>query len=170
MTQPKFAPILECDEVRATMRLPIPPPWRLHRPAELAPAPAPAHRPHTGSPGPDQGYALHLAERFGPALLLTEGEHADDVLAGATAIALRRASIFGRAPVSADLRLALDLFGFLTGAEEDLVDARRELFAGAAHDYDVRRDLADNIPEDKLRQSPSDVTATGADWVSLLEG
>ena len=83
--------------------------------------------------------------------MLEPGEHAEDVLAGAVAIALRRASIFGRAPVAADIELALSLFGYLgradgTAAPSELVEFRRERFAGAAHDYWRRRALADEIP------------------------
>ena len=49
--------------------------------------------------------------------MLEPGEHAEDVLAGAVAIALRRAAIFGRAPVTADIELALELFKYLVGDE-----------------------------------------------------
>ena len=78
--------------------------------------------------------------------MLEPDEHAEDVLAGAVAIALRRAAIFGRAPVGADIELALRLFKYLVGDEgtwpsSDLVALRRERFAGAAHDY-WRRQVA----------------------------
>ena len=72
-----------------------------------------ASGPGMGHQGPDQGYALKLAQSFAGRLVLAAGEREDDALAGCCAVALRRASIFGRAPVMHDLRLALELFGFL---------------------------------------------------------
>ena len=44
-------------------------------------------------------------------LVLTPGEHERDVLAGACAVALKRASLFGRAPVVHDLTVALTASG-----------------------------------------------------------
>ena len=61
-----------------------------------------------GSQGPDQGYALKLAEALRPKLVLTEGESADDVLAGAVQIGLKRASLFTRGPVIHDLKIDHD--------------------------------------------------------------
>jgi hypothetical protein len=159
MTQPKFAPILESSEVRDSLRLPVPPPWKPHRPADFRADPSPPRRPNGGIPGPDQGYALHLAGLLADRLRLGEHEHADDVLAGAVMIGLRRAALFGRAPVKADVELALDLFGYLEGAPEELVDARSRYFAGAAHDYWQQRDLAEWVPEATLRMTPAAVRA-----------
>ena len=56
---------------------------------------------------------LKLAKRFVNRLILTPGEDVHDVLAGCSAVALKRASLFGRAPVVHDLILVLQLFGFL---------------------------------------------------------
>ena len=66
-----------------------------------------------GFQGPDQGYMLKLAKRFVNRLILMPGEDVHDVLAGCSAVALKRASLFGRAPVVYDLILVLQLFGFL---------------------------------------------------------
>ena len=117
-----------------------------------------------GSQGPDQGYALKLAERFAGGLVLADGEREDDALAGCCAVALRRASLFGRAPVVHDLRLALELFGFLGDADAELLAWRRSRFAGAAghHGYDVRLRLADLVPEATLRATPESVSAARA--------
>ena len=49
--------------------------------------------------------------------MLEPGERADDVLAGAVAIGLRRAAIFGRVPIGADIELALRLFKYLVDEE-----------------------------------------------------
>ena len=163
MTQPKYAPILESSEVRGVLRLPAPPEWRPHRPADYQPDPSRPRRPNTGIPGPDQGYALRLAELFSDRLRLGENEHAEDVLAGAVAIALRRAALFGRAPVKDDIELALDVFCYLEGGAEEVVDARSRYFAGASHDYWQRRDLAEWVPESTLRMTPAEVRRILAD-------
>jgi hypothetical protein len=171
MTQPKFAPVTDRAEVREAYKLPGAAEWYSHRPADYQPRPHDRHRPNTGIPGPDQGYALLLAERLGDRLRLTDVEHTDDVLAGAVAIGLRRASIVGRGPVLGDIELALHLFGYLEGAPEDLVEARERLFAGIAHDYWQQRDLADLIPEDTFRLSPAQVRDSLASdpnsWLTL---
>jgi hypothetical protein len=157
MTQPKFAPIVESSEVRDAMRMPTPEPWVAHRPGDYFAAPGASRPPNTGICGPDQGYALHLAERFESRLRLVGHEHSQDVLSGAVAIAMKRASVFGRAPVSADIEIALRLYGFLGGAVDDQIAARGRAFAGSHHDYWQQRDLADFVPESTLRMTPAAV-------------
>jgi hypothetical protein len=159
MTQPKFAPIMEQQEVREVQRFGAPASWTPHRPGESRPAPREKSAAGLGIPGPDQGYALALANRYHDRLVLDPDERAEDVLAGAVAIALRRAAIFGRAPIAADIELALGLFKYLVSDEEtwpsgDLVALRRERFAGAAHDYWRRRALAEAVPEAALQLNP----------------
>lgn len=177
MTQPKFAPIMEQHEVRAGYQLGVPGPWEIHRPGESRPAPHAQNLAGLGIPGPDQGYALELATRFEDRLGLEPDERAEDVLAGAVAIALRRAAIFGRAPVGGDVELALNLFKYLVGGDGtspsgDLVAWRREHLAGAAHDYWRRRALADAIPEATLRLKPGTVAqrleTEPASWQELV--
>lgn len=159
MTQPKFAPILPNGEVREVYQLDPPAPWWMHRPGDFRADPA-AHRGKgRGSAGPDQGYALLLAERYVDRLRLADGEHVADVLAGVTVVATRRAALFGRAPVAADLELALHLFGFLDGGSEEMVETRRRLFAGVSHGYWVGRELADAVPESTLRLTPAEVSS-----------
>lgn len=161
MTQPKFAPIAQEDEVRPAYRLEPPAPWRASRPAEIRPASSPTIR-GGGVPGPDQGYALRLAERFEGALVLEPGEHAEDVLAAAVAIGLRRAASFGRAPVSDDIELPLVLFGYLAPASPDEVERRRPLVAGASHDYVRLRSIVESIPKATLRSTLAGVRSAGA--------
>ena len=123
--------------------------------------------PGMGHQGPDQGYALKLAQRFAGRLVLAAGEREDDALAGCCAVALRRASIFGRAPVVHDLRLALELFGFLIDTDAALVSWRRAYFAGAAghHGYHVKLRLAELVPTETLRLTPAAVAeACSKDW------
>lgn len=154
MTQPKFAPILPHDEVRDLYKLPVPPSWKPHRPADFDPG---DHRAGGGVAGPDQGYALLLAERFADRLVLRSGEHEEDVLSGAAAIALRRAASFGRAPVSGDLEVALELFGFLSEAPDEIAAARSDVFDGVAHDYWRERELAGVVRESTLRLNLKDL-------------
>jgi hypothetical protein len=124
-----------------------------------------------GNQGPDQGYALKLAERFRGGLHLAPGESEDDVLAGCVAVALRRASLFGRAPVVHDLRVAFELFGFLDeAADDELVAFRSPLFAELAnpHHYLEVRHVVSGVPEESLRLSPEAVRARRAEWRALV--
>ena len=121
--------------------------WRADRPGELADGPQPAGT-GFGHQGPDQGYALRLARDFAPRLELQVGEKPGDVIAGCVMVALKRASLFGRAPVTADLQVAFDHWGYLDArAPIEVVASRRELFAGAGgHDgYPVRSRIADEV-------------------------
>ena len=127
--------------------------------------------PGMGHQGPDQGYALKLGERFAGRLVLAAGEREDDALAGCGAVAMRRASLFGRAPVLHDLRLALELFGFLDDADAALVTWRRARFAGAAghHGYHVKLRLTELVPDETLRLTPAAVAeARSKDWRAPL--
>ena len=140
------------------------------RPGEVVGVEPPAGE-GMGCQGPDQGYALKLAERFAGQLVLAAGEREDDALAGCCAVALRRASLFGRAPVMHDLRLALELFGFLIDADAALVTWRRAHFAGAAghHGYHVKLRLAELVPAETLGSTPASVSeACSQDWRAPL--
>ncbi|MEE2768224.1 MAG: hypothetical protein VX833_03325 [Actinomycetota bacterium] len=134
--------------------------WRADRAGEVESAGRDLQGASLGHPGPDQGYVLRLVRLFEPQLRLAEGERRSDVVAGVVAVALKRASLCGRAPVAEDLRVAFDLFGFLSDASEELIARRRELFDGAAghHNYrDVRR-IVDLVPVSALQvgvDSPS---------------
>ena len=145
--------------------------WIASRPGELVDG-----QPHgdlLGNQGPDQGYVLSLVRRFEGKLTLTSGEHERDALAGAAAVALKRASLFGRAPVVHDLTVALTIWGFLGDAPSELVDFRKPLFEEVAHPhhYAEQRHLADLVPDDVLRLTPAQVTeAHRSDWSSLVAG
>lgn len=86
--------------------------WRADRPGDLPNSPLPSGGGY-GHQGPDQGYALNLAKRFIPLLKLQPGESVNDVVAGCVTVALKRASLFGRAPLAEDLRVAFAHWGFL---------------------------------------------------------
>jgi hypothetical protein len=124
-----------------------------------------------GSQGPDQGYMLSLARRFEGKLTLATGEHEKDALAGAVAVALKRASLYGRAPVVHDLTVALTIWGFLGEAPKELAELRTHLFEEVSHphQYVDQRRIVDLVPESALRMSPGQVAeAQRADWRSLL--
>jgi hypothetical protein len=169
---PKFQPLSAEDSAITSYQSPdhVPDAWTADRPGEID-----GRQPqgaHFGYQGPDQGYALALAARLEPDLVLSAIERADDAIAGCVAIALRRASIYGRAPVIHDVRIALTIWGFLDPAPPaELVDLRVERFEGVGnpHHYDEVRSIADAVPESTLRSTPVQVSeAYPAQWRSLL--
>ena len=167
MAQPDYVPVSPSDRVRESEPMPPPRRWTTDRPGELTNL-RPPEGDAFGHPGPDQGFALKLADRFLDRLQLEPGEHAEDAIAGCVAVALKRASIFGRAPVIYDLELAFRLFGFLDNAPRELVLWRKRLFQAASHHYWEQRAIVDLVPEDTLRLTPADVAARSADWRSLV--
>lgn len=167
MAQPEFVPLHAGDRVRAAERLPAPAGWRQDRAAELV-APGVPTGARFGTPGPDQGYGLTLAARFVDRLELADGEHSEDAVAGCLGVGLRRAALFGRAPVIYDLELAFTILGYLGGAPADLVAFRVPLVRGAAHDYWAQRDVADKVKEPTLRLTPAQARANLDEWRSLL--
>ena len=170
MAAPDYVPVKPTHQPRSYES----PPWRpdvwvADRPAEVIGEVVERDEGQVGSPGPDQGYIWTLVEGE---IHLAEREHMDDVLAGAVAIGLKRASSYGRAPIVHDLRVALTIWGFLdvTPAPE-LVAVRRKMFEGIAspHHYTERRAVVDAVPESSLRQTPAQVgQAHRADWRPLL--
>ena len=169
MAAPEYVPVKPMDDVRAYESPPRrPQPWMADRPGDFRGAQPRGDR--LGAQGPDQGYALKLAhEVFVPTLRL-DGVDAEDAVAGCVAIALKRASIFGRAPIAHDLRLAFGLFGFLDEAPPDeLVALRRRVFAGVSHPhhYGEARSIADAVPESTLRLPHDEISAV--EWRELLD-
>jgi hypothetical protein len=129
--------------------------------------------PQLGHQGPDQGFALRIAARLRPKLVLGAGEDADDVVQGCLGVALRRASMFSRAPVVHDLTIAFTIFGYLDeDPPDELVELRRPMFEGlrhTAHHYSDSRAVADLPPEETLRCTPDQVAARYPDeWRALL--
>lgn len=170
MTQPAFVPIAEHDQVRPAFRLATPHRWTPTRPAEVR-VPRHATSPLMGSPGPDQGYALRLAHRFEPRLVLMAGEDLEDVELGAALLAARRAGSFGRAPCAHDLRAVLALWGFLTDQPPgELVEERTRAFKGVAHDYHLQRALVGRVPDETLRLAPDQIEGRVAagEWRTLV--
>lgn len=146
----------------------VPASWVPGRPGEIDGRQPAGER--LGYQGPDQGYVITLAERARHKVRIQTGEDIDDVLRGCSLVALRRASLFGRAPVVHDLTLALHVWGFLSDAPpSDLVVARRELFAGVSshHHYKEGRAIADMVPESTLRMTPDQVAVRLGEWKQL---
>jgi hypothetical protein len=129
--------------------------------------------PRLGEPGPDQGFALRIAARLRPKVQLQAGENLDDAIRGCLGVALRRASIFSRAPVVHDLTIAFTIWGFYDpNPPAELVEVRRTMFEGlrlVGHHYMEARAVADLPPETTLRMTPAQVAdAYPAEWRSLL--
>lgn len=171
MAAPQFVPTDPTERPRAYQGpSTVPSRWTGNRPADI-----PGRQPsgaHLGSPGPDQGYALLLAERLRPRVSVSAGESVDDALSGCLGIALRRAALYGRAPVIHDLTIALTVWGYLDAAPPaDLLEVRRHAFAGLshlAHHYAEARSLVDQVPEATLRMTPDQVgRAYPAQWRTL---
>lgn len=157
MAAPRFTPVAPIDTSRGYDSPDVVPPmWIADRPADVR-GRQPVG-PRLGFQGPDQGYALKLAELVRPDVVLQAGESIDDAMVGIVATALRRASMFGRAPVIHDLRLAQRIWGFADAEPPaDLVAGRRAFFDGLAigHDGERERALVDAVPEATLRATPS---------------
>jgi len=157
MAAPRFSPVGPIDTSRGYSSPDVvPDSWTPDRPGDLA-GPQPIGE-RLGSQGPDQGYALKLAELVRPDVIVQPGESVDDALVGIVATAMRRASLFGRAPVIHDLRLAQRIWGFADASPPaSLLAARQNLFDGLArgHAYDQTRALVDTVPEATLRATPA---------------
>jgi len=167
VTQPDFVPAEPTDRVRPSERLHIPLSWRQDRPGELLELRAPTG-PRTGRTGPDLGYGLKLARRLQPRLVLAEGEHSEDAIAGCFACGCRRAATFGRAPVIHDMEWAYTLWGYLGDAPTDLVAARVPLFRGASHHYWDQRQIVDAVSDAALRLTPAQVRGQLGSWRQLV--
>jgi hypothetical protein len=172
MAAPKFAPVSPTDDARGYESPDhVPTAWMPDRPAEIRGFQPEGGR--LGYQGPDQGFAIKIANTFRPKLQLVAGESADDAVRGCLGIALRRASMFSRAPVVHDLTVAFTAWGFLDpNPPAELVALRSRLFDGlahVAHSYDEARELVDMMPEATLRMTPQAVAAAyPGQWRTLV--
>jgi hypothetical protein len=163
-----YVPTRPEDAPRRSAAIPPPAGWRAVRPGDLGPAQPAGHL--FGAPGPDQGYALTLAQRLNDRLELVPPETAHDALALGAEVAMKRAALFGRAPVLADVEAGLTFFGWLGGAPPDLVAWRRLATAGVAENYARRRALVDAVPEAVLRRHPGEIRDGLLRWRDRLAG
>ena len=172
MAAPKFAPVSPIDDSRVYGSPDIvPASWKPDRPGDLVGFQPEGAR--LGYQGPDQGFAIKIANGFRDRLQLQPGEHVADAIQGCLGIALRRASMFSRAPVVHDLTIAFTIWGFLdSNPPSELKSQRLRLFEGVSntlHHYDEARALADMVPEATLRMTPAQVTAAyPGRWRELL--
>ncbi|MBS1847159.1 MAG: hypothetical protein JST73_02685 [Actinobacteria bacterium] len=147
--------------------------WRRGaRPGEIVPNAMPQGG-LFGNHGPDIGYAYKLVHRVSDRIKVVGNEQREDAEAGAIAVAMRRAARNGRAPILADLEVALTIWGFFDDQPASgLRVMRAELFEGAhaeAHGYDLRREIAAAVSDHALAMTPAAVTAAHAqDWASLF--
>lgn len=172
MAAPRFSPVPPTERPRAYASPDhVPEPWNPDRPGEIDGFQPDG--PRLGAQGPDQGFALRIASKLRPKLELQDGEDADDVVQGCLGVALRRASIFSRAPVVHDWTIAFTIWGYYDAdPPTELVELRRPMFEGLrhhGHHYLEARAVADMPPEQTLRMTPQQVTdAYPADWRELL--
>ncbi|MEY2448701.1 MAG: hypothetical protein QOH79_2177 [Acidimicrobiaceae bacterium] len=172
MAAPEYVPVKPMDDVRTYESPPRRPgSWLATRPGDLH-----GENPHGdrfGHPGPDQGYALLLAKRLADRLHLEPGEHVDDVIAGCVGVALKRASLLGRAPVIYDLTAAYTVWGFLDEkAPAELVELRKKAFDEVAlplH-YTERHRIVAAVRDEVLRTLHTAIADEhAANWQALLD-
>jgi hypothetical protein len=119
-----------------------------------------------GSPGPNIGYALTLANRVRDRLALAPHERADDALAVIGELAMKRAASYGRAPVMTDVETALLVLGYQGGCAPAFAEWRAAAVEDAHHDYPLRRALCDAVDIEDLQRPPA---ARSAQLDSLRE-
>jgi hypothetical protein len=149
----------------------VPSSWTPDRPGEIEGFQPDG--PRLGEPGPDQGFALRIAAQLRPKVQLQSGEHIDDAIRGCLGVALRRASMFSRAPVVHDLTIAFTIWGFYdSNPPAELVELRRHMFEGlrlVGHHYMEAREVADLPPDATLRMTPAQIAdAYPAGWRTLV--
>lgn len=170
MAAPEYVPIDVTEHPRVYGSPPRrPEPWDALRPGEII---------HTGQPtgpmlgyqGPDLGYALKLVNDLRDDIVLAPGEHLDDAMAGISAIAMRRAALFGRGPMRPDLLVAMSAWGFNEPAPDELVELRAKHFPHISvhSNWVARQRVVDMVPESLLRRSHTQVRSD--DWKQLLVG
>lgn len=172
MAAPKFTPVAPTDSPREYGSPDhVPASWLPDRPGEIDGFQPRGAR--LGAPGPDQGFAIKIANSLASQLRLDEREHVEDVIRGCLGVALRRASLFSRAPVVHDLTIAFTVWGYFDDEPpSELVTMRTSLFEGlrhVGHHYTEARRVVDQVPTDTLMMTPAQVAAAyPADWRMLL--
>ena len=150
MGAPEFVPPRPARRTRGYSSPPRRPgSWAADRPGDLA-GPQPEGE-RFGSPGPDQGYALTLANHLRDEFHLGEHEHFEDAAAVVASLASRRAAMFGRAPMAEDVRCALAVWGLDGAAAPELQRVRAEMFSEVHHPhYSVRLRAAVDVIDPAL--------------------
>ena len=154
----------------------VPQHWGPNRPADLLSG-QPVGGP-LGYQGPDQGYALKLTGLFDDRIVLSAADERNgvsraDVHGGCVQVALKRAALFGRAPVVYDLEVAYCGWGWLDESPSaDLVELRGKYFGGVAdpHHYTQSRHLVATVADQALLLTPAQVAQQyQSDWRLFLD-
>jgi hypothetical protein len=82
---------------------------------------------------------------------LAPGEDRGDAEAVVAAVAMKRASAYGRAPIVADVDKAATLLGYRGGADAETIARRADAVQGAHHEYGRCRAVADQVDLEVLR-------------------
>lgn len=172
MSAPEYVPIKPVQTVRSYTSPPRrPEPWLPVRPGDLGGDGQPFGERY-GMPGPDQGYVYKLLHLFETKIFLLEDETWQDARVGAATVALKRAAMFGRAPVVHDVTVGFGVWAFFEAdPPAELAAARRRYFAGLSHTshYTERLAVADAVPAEVLRLPHNEVVEqVRKDWRSVL--
>lgn len=147
--------------------------WPLHRAGEQVVGADQPRGGQFGNQGPDIGYAYKLFHLIHDDVHLVGRESMEDVEHGLVAVAMRRASYFGRGPVLEDLKIACTVWGFDDPQPPaELAAARHRHFESASghYFYNLVRAIAGAVPDRVLAKSHAEVVAAQkADWSSVLE-
>ena len=103
--------------------------------------------------------------------MLEAGESTDDAITGCLGIALKRASLFGRAPTIHDLEIAFRIWGFLGDDPVSWSSCARRCSRQwpTPTTTPSQREIADTVPEATLRLLHTDVAARfPGEWRALL--
>lgn len=150
VSQPRFFTSPNHEKALGRIELPISNSWVSPRAGVVSPSSRGSRR-FLGSPGPGGGFAIRLVADQWPKMVLSDGEGHEDVEIGLGILISKRASLYGRSPISYDVDFFVKLFGFDGSAGVSLVDFRKMFFRGAAHGYIVQRQIADAVPNSTLR-------------------
>ena len=136
--------------------------WKADRPGDLG-----VGQPEGklfGTPGPNVGYAVSLVHRQRDSWVLGEHEYLGDASAGVAEIAMKRAAQYGRAPVKADVDVAVSLLGYDGNADLNWVTRRSAIVHDANHHYGPRRAAVDLVPEVLVKSAPAAIIAGITSW------
>ena len=166
-----YVPATRAQTPREQMELPPAKAWRPTRPGDII-----GLQPQGGAfgyQGPDQGYALKLASRLKNRVVLAAGESWHEAENAAIGVANRRASLFGRAPITDDVELAFLVMGFLpaglpAAVVQRLTAIRHSFMPDLAHDPAAQRRVAESVAEDVVRSTPEAVRSRMSDGEVLV--
>lgn len=149
---------------RVGSEVPATKPWVAERPGELLYGQPQGAM--LGSQGPGQGYALTLLRaakawlQYGP---LEKPADGDALL---SALAMRRASLYGRAPTMHDIKFAAAILGMDGKGTDAQIDWRTQVGRGAHHHTDEVHHAIDGVSDDTLKQPLDKVL--GRQWEANL--